>query len=404
MYWLIQLPPTLSTLKQSDNGYVSTATDPLKHDENDLFPPNREQSSKHVSYNPMNESGMSVIIGPRHNRSQYYVALCIMFLTGSGSDFLAKLVYQFLPSDISPLIFYWFAWLLTISAFFICIFAIYKGRESFKLLNINYFLRICIPALCDVFVSGGRYIALVFLPASIVSILKNGLQLVFLAMIRTCLSQYITKWQIAGIAILWIGLLLCMLQDILQINDPSTFWGMLLMFFVGLFGAIRNSIEEFLLKKENFHPDFILGLEGIISFIIMLIIGVIFLFTTINIDQFDFIPNKVYIFFGLYPGSIICVIIFMFVLVTKKSTQFHVTKMSSAMTRKLFQQFYPIGVWFMVLFSYYLINHNFGEKWSSYQWMRCLGILLVLLGTFVYLKPEYFQRIYYKYTRNIANV
>eukprot|EP01084_Bolivina_argentea_P187078 322317_1 len=363
------------------------------HDEKSQ-PTEPNTDDDNFSYNPMSKSGMSVINGPRDNRGRYYISLCIMFTAGSGSDFLAKLVYQFLPTDIDPLVALWMAWLITLGAFLICIFALFKGKESFKLLNFNYFLRIMVPALCDVFVSGGRYVALIFLPASIVSVLKNGLQLVFLAMIRGCLSQYITRWQVAGIVILWVGLFLCMMEDILQTDaDSTTYYGLVLMFFVGLFGAIRNSIEEFLLKKEGFHPDFILGFEGCISFTVMIVIGIIFFFSTIPKQTWPDVPSEVGTFFGLYPGSLISIFVFMLVLVTKKSTQFHVTKMSSAMTRKLFQQFYPIGVWFYVLIAYYAVNPRFGEAWDTYQWMRVSGILFALCGTFVYLKPEWFKAI-----------
>eukprot|EP01083_Nonionella_stella_P080348 220805_1 len=225
MYWLYQLPVSLShrivpqkflpdndTIQQSVTSNIpdlemSPKDQPLSEgDDEKSQPTDPNNDDDNFSYNPMSKSGMSVINGPRENRGRYYGALCIMFTAGSGSDFLAKLVYQFLPTDISVLVSLWMAWLITLGAFLICIFALFKGKESFKKLNFNYFLRIMVPALCDVFVSGGRYVALVFLPASIVSVLKNGLQLVFLAMIRGCLSQYITKWQVTGIVILWCGL------------------------------------------------------------------------------------------------------------------------------------------------------------------------------------------------------
>eukprot|EP01084_Bolivina_argentea_P176230 305007_1 len=390
MYWVSGLTTDLSySIQNNVKAYPVGSGNVDEVSEVDLKP------ATEVEYNPLSgaltKSGMSVINGPRTNRHIYYISLAIMFGAGSGSDFLAKLVYQFIPPDVSQQVFLWMAWLITLGAFLICIFAIFNGMESFKLLTWGYFFKIMVPALCDVFVSGGRYVALVFLPASIVSVLKNGLQLVFLAMIRGILSQYITKWQYAGITILWIGLALTCVEDVLQLNHPSTWYGLLLMFFVGLFGAIRNSIEEFLLKKQGFHPDFILGFEGMISFTVMVIIGFISLFSTIPTDEFHEIPGAVGTFFKAYPGCIICIVIFMFVLVTKKSMQFHVTKMSSAMTRKLFQQFYPIGVWIYVLIAYYCVDPKFGEAWDNYQFIRILGIGFVILGTFVYLKPEWFQ-------------
>ena len=47
---------------------------------------------------------------------------------------------------------------------------------------------------------------------------------------------------------------------------------------------------------------------------------------------------------------------------------------------------------FYVLFAYYVIDNNFGEQWNKSQYIRIIGILFVILGTFVYLKPQYFQR------------
>ena len=92
----------------------------------------------------------------------------------------------------------------------------------------------------------------------------------------------------------------------------------------------------------------LLGLEGIISFSVMIIIGIVG-YCIGGESMIGKIVNEINGIIDKFMLSLLCIIIFMFVLVTKKSTQFHVTKMSSAMTRKLFQQFYPIGVWFLCI-------------------------------------------------------
>ena len=50
------------------------------------------------------------------------------------------------------------------------------------------------------------------------------------------------------------------------------------MLFVGCTGAIRNTMEEILLKDYNFHSDFIVGMESILSLIFMLFVGIMFIY------------------------------------------------------------------------------------------------------------------------------
>lgn len=61
-------------------------------------------------------------------------------------------------------------------------------------------------------------------------------------------------------------------------------------------------------------------------------------------------------------GIPICIVLFMFALFGKKSMQFHVTELSSAMTRKLFQQFYPVGVWVAALIAFYAFSPQYKKK------------------------------------------
>eukprot|EP01083_Nonionella_stella_P223027 795309_1 len=151
----------------------------------------------------------------------FIIAITVMLICGSSNDFLGKLAYQILPGNDSGLegleVDYWATWMLTAGSFFICSFALISGRKSFKLLHKQLFLKICIPSFMDLFVSGGRYLSLVFLPAAVISILKNGCQLFFLALIRRFWRKKIlTNTQWIGLWITIVGLILVSAQDILR--------------------------------------------------------------------------------------------------------------------------------------------------------------------------------------------
>ncbi len=152
----------------------------------------------------------------------------------------------------------------------------------------------------DLLVTGGRYLALTFLPAAVVSIMKNGLQLVFLAIIRWYRGKYISKYQWIGLSITWrfcfpekysvitckvlleatwsgktktatsLGLCVISTEHLMtqtkqdNASTGQSTIGVFLMVFVAMTGAIRNTLEEILLKEFNFHSDFIVGVESIV--------------------------------------------------------------------------------------------------------------------------------------------
>ena len=160
----------------------------------------------------------------------------------------------------------------------------------------------------------------------------------------------------------------------------------------GFAGAVRNTIEEILLKDYNFHSDFIVGMESILSLMFIILVGIMFIMTPVfnnwlNTDWNDITPQ--FINAVKIPGIIECGLLFLCVIYGKDVMQMRVTKLSSAMTRKLFQQFYPIGVWVVSLVMYYAVSHKFGENWDMiYSWVRLAGFLMVLYGTKVYMLPS----------------
>lgn len=226
------------------------------------------------------------------------IALMVMLMCGSSNDFLGKTIYQLLSGDDEGLRGLshnmWMSVFLTGGSFFFCSFALIKGRVGFSQVdNWRDYARMSVPAVMDLFVTGGRYIGmyvwlrvshhaltptliytgLVFLPAAVVSIMKNGLQLVFLAIIkRFYRNKKLKTKQWVGLSIVSCGLVLVSLNDLLHAKGGSnaqqnSLLGVSLMVFVAFAGAVRNTVEEALLTELNLNSDFLVGVESIVSFL-----------------------------------------------------------------------------------------------------------------------------------------
>eukprot|EP01084_Bolivina_argentea_P052895 97114_1 len=236
------------------------------------------------------------ISGPMKGSAPYTVfiiTLILMIIAGSGNDFLGKLTYQIYPGNIGTLnglealkYEYWLTFALTIGSFFVCMFALFtpSASSSFHKLDTKLFLKISIPSIMDVVVTGGRYLALVFMPAALISLLKNGSQLIFLAWLRRILHEkklLSTEW--FGIGIIIIGLLIVAINKMYaSVSDVDSMMtpmdsavGISLMIGLGFSGAIRNDIEEVLLKNDDLDSNFVVGLESFISLTVTVILSIV---------------------------------------------------------------------------------------------------------------------------------
>eukprot|EP01084_Bolivina_argentea_P254027 426946_1 len=141
--------------------------------------------TKHVSRRLSNES----LEGPSasNKRFIFYVIICLFLLVAASKTFISKTVYQLLSNHGSKKD-YWVSYLLTFGQFLISIpILLFAGKSEFNKFGsnlIHYLWRFCAISLFDIFVNGGNYIALIYLPAAIVAILSTTLQIIFLTLIR----------------------------------------------------------------------------------------------------------------------------------------------------------------------------------------------------------------------------
>merc|ERR1719499_1395986 len=96
------------------------------------------------------------------------------------------------------------------------------------------------------------------------------------------------------------------------------------------------------------------------------------------------IPDGI-LFICRYPMFLIVLVLFYAAIYGKNVTQMKVIEMSSALTRNLTMQLMPIGTWILSL-TFYYVDPQYGEQWNKYSYIRLIGFIIVLCGSYLYMK------------------
>eukprot|EP00484_Ammonia_sp_Unknown_P001754 CAMPEP_0197022146 /NCGR_PEP_ID=MMETSP1384-20130603/3049_1 /TAXON_ID=29189 /ORGANISM="Ammonia sp." /LENGTH=435 /DNA_ID=CAMNT_0042450121 /DNA_START=180 /DNA_END=1487 /DNA_ORIENTATION=- len=341
----------------------------------------------------------------------FIVTVIYVMISGSTNDFFGKLLYQLLPGHDragNALDIDWIGvWLLTAGSFFVCSLALFtkNSRKSFELLNRKMYCNLSILSLMDIFVNGGKYLALMFVPAAILDITKNGSQLLFLALIRRFYrKKIITTLQWIGFCIVFAGLIIISTEDLLHAFTKSA-WevktnivGIVILIASGLIGAIRNTAEEVLMQRDDpaqsLDSDCLVGMQAIIAFLYMILIGVVLVFTV----YFPFDKTSNQIIAQDWTSAkvtdvlliVLCVtfVLFMASKYGRDVGSMRIAGMTSSLTRKFIQQLYPIGTWILSTTVYYAYSSMYGEEWDhQHSSIRAVGFLFVIVGTYLYIRP-----------------
>jgi len=91
------------------------------------------------------------------------------------------------------------------------------------------------------------------------------------------------------------------------------------------------------------------------------------------------------LFLSKFPLFLISLVLFFVAIYGKNVTQMKVIEMSSALTRNLTMQLMPIGTWVLSL-TFYYVDPKYGESWNKYSYIRLIGFVIVLCGSYLYMK------------------
>uniref|UniRef100_A0A7S1AB25 Uncharacterized protein n=1 Tax=Noctiluca scintillans TaxID=2966 RepID=A0A7S1AB25_NOCSC len=341
-------------------------------------------------------------VPPVPPRKRLRTAILIMLAGGAAYDFFGKTIYELAPGSDAGVQGLmrdkWLSWLLTLVSFLAgAIPPIFssENRNAFRGADANLYIKLVAPSFCDFFVTGSRFIALVFLPPSVVGIMKNSVQLLTVAFLSSMRGKKLAKvqWlsflpQIAGDVV--VGVASSMTgQSGSSKHGGKRVLGVLIVIGSGIMGGFRNIVEEMVLQDYDFPDGALLMAESLFSGVLVLIVGVVF---ALAFDQSGFLNMFGMVFTS--PLIILCVVLFSVCSYGKDAGKLKLTKRASTVLTKVLCLVMPFGTWIisLVFFGISVVakwEPRVGENWSSpWDEVRLAGFVLIMFGSVVFVRAK----------------
>jgi hypothetical protein len=327
----------------------------------------------------------------------------VIFVAGGASlNFFGKTAYMLLPSeDNEPLsvLTTWTSVMLVIGSFLACAIPPSLQCSNWRVIsrqNSKVFAMICFPALCDVFITGARFTALIFLPPAVVAIVKASVQLVVLAFINSCRGKPLTSVMWSALCCALLGDCVVVIADLIQSDmddnggTSTRMLGLVIVCASGAFGAVRNSIEEWLLQDCAIPSGVLLMMESWISVTFSIFAGLtIYLVSTLDQDSLSL--STAWKVLGI-PGFVPCFASFMVATYMTDAGKFKVMYYGSAMLAKIIAILSPFGTWLICLVVYYATFPGIGpdkivlgEGWLTLSsTIRLFGMAIIIASTVIF--------------------
>ncbi|KAK7481163.1 hypothetical protein BaRGS_00027596 [Batillaria attramentaria] len=248
-----------------------------------------------------------------------------------------------------------------------------------------------LPTVCDLIGTSLAGIGLLYVDASVWQMLRGSI-IIFAGI----LSKIFLKRKLYPVH--WLGMLMTMAGLVLvgcssifrarqNTSSSHTILGIALILGSQLVSASQMVIEEIFLKKRNYHPLQVVGMEGTFGFLLM---------TFVVLPAMYFIPGSG--INGRYENSIDALYqignspkLLAFCLLYLVSIAFYnyfglaVTKSLTAVHRTLIDACRTILVWGVDLFIFYVFSREFGEEFDkTYGLLQVDGFLFLVIGTMLY--------------------
>lgn len=244
----------------------------------------------------------------------------------------------------------------------------------------------CIDTVAGLLLSN----ALVFCPLSIVQILRGFVTVFAMIFRRVYLKVKPVRWQILGVSIVLLGLLLVGLSAILDsgLSDTSgihVLIGVVMVSVGQVFSANLYVLEEKVMTKYSVPPLMLVGSEGIFAFTIAtcVVCPIVNVIPGQDMGRVESYANSFYMTFhntviGALSGAY-CVAITFWI-----SSSILVNKLFSSVHRTLFANLRVVTIWVVMIIAYYATDHKMGEGVDVYTALEVFGFVLIFFGTIVH--------------------
>jgi len=189
-----------------------------------------------------------------------------------------------------------------------------------------------------------------------------------------------------------IGLVLVGLSSVLRDNHQGATKGQVVLGIVLILAgqcvsATQMIVEELFLKKKNFHPLQVVGMEGFFGVIFMTAIVLPVLYYIPGDQNHHSYENSLDALLMIKNDTKLLLMSVLYICSISFYNFFGlaVTKSLTAVHRTLIDALRTIVVWVVDLFVHYVFHEAFGEAWDNrYGIFQVDGFLFLLLGTALY--------------------
>ncbi|KAK0042295.1 solute carrier family 35 member F6-like isoform X1 [Biomphalaria pfeifferi] len=247
-----------------------------------------------------------------------------------------------------------------------------------------------VPTCCDLLGTSLAGIGLIYVDASVWQMLRGAIIIFAGILSKIFLKRKLKPIHWLGMMVVMAGLILVGCSSVFKNKNSQgtkAILGIVLILAGQLVSASQMIIEELFLKKRNFPPLQVVGMEGMFGFLLM---------TFIILPSMYFIPGSDAN--GSYENSLDALVqmgnnakLLIMCIVYLLSIGFYnffglaVTRSLTAVHRTLIDACRTIIVWLASLFVYYAIDETYGEPFDkSYGLLQVDGFAFLLMGTALY--------------------
>ncbi|CAL1536291.1 unnamed protein product [Lymnaea stagnalis] len=247
-----------------------------------------------------------------------------------------------------------------------------------------------IPTICDLLGTSLAGIGLIYVDASVWQMLRGAIIIFAGILSKVFLKRKLKPIHWLGMSVVMVGLILVGCSSVFKnknSEDSKAILGIVLILAGQLVSACQMIIEELFLKKRNFPPLQVVGMEGMFGFLLMTFIILPSMYFVPGSDAHGSYENSLDALVQMGNDAKLMVMCFLYLLSIAFYNFFGlaVTRSLTAVHRTLIDACRTIIVWLASLFVYYVINKDYGEPFDkSYGLLQVDGFAFLLIGTALY--------------------
>ncbi|KAK3597431.1 hypothetical protein CHS0354_040171 [Potamilus streckersoni] len=250
---------------------------------------------------------------------------------------------------------------------------------------------IIIPTICDLIGTSLAGIGLVYIDASVWQMLRGSIIIFAGILSKIFLKRKLCGLHWTGMIVTMVGLVLVGCSSVFKSEHNSsgshTLIGIILILSSQLVSASQMVIEELFLKKRNFHPLHVVGMEGSYGVFLMVVAVLPAMYFIPGSDVNNSYENSLDALYqiGNSPRLLAFSLLYLLSIAFYNYFGLAVTRSLTAVHRTLIDACRTILVWIVDLIIYYSFDKDFGEPFdNSYGLLQVDGFLFLLIGTSLY--------------------